>query len=223
MDACDELGLFVIVNTPGWQFWNDDPIFGQRVYDDIRNMVRRDRNHASVWLWEPILNETWYPEDFARNVADILKEEYPYPYCYAGCDATARGKEYFPVHFTHPAIGGGGAFNAENLNPQISYFTREWGDNVDNWNSHNLRAGQVELGVSTRCLYRLRGMPSLIIGILVMTYCTGLPDSIWVGVCGIRSTISAGIILILFMAGLWMLSVNRSCLIICFVPNVRQR
>ena len=20
---CDELGLFVIVNTPGWQFWND--------------------------------------------------------------------------------------------------------------------------------------------------------------------------------------------------------
>ena len=137
MDACDELGLFVIVNTPGWQFWNDDPIFGQRVYDDIRNMVRRDRNHASVWLWEPILNETWYPEDFARNVADILKEEYPYPYCYAGCDATARGKEYFPVHFTHPAIGGGGAFNAENLNPQISYFTREWGDNVDNWNSHN--------------------------------------------------------------------------------------
>ena len=27
MDACDELGLFVIVNTPGWQFWNDAPEF----------------------------------------------------------------------------------------------------------------------------------------------------------------------------------------------------
>lgn len=26
MDACDELGLFVIVNTPGWQFWNNEPI-----------------------------------------------------------------------------------------------------------------------------------------------------------------------------------------------------
>lgn len=58
MDACDELGLFVIVNTPGWQFWNEEPIFAQRVYSDIRNMVRRDRNHPSVWLWEPILNET---------------------------------------------------------------------------------------------------------------------------------------------------------------------
>lgn len=102
MDACDELGLFVIVNTPGWQFWNKEPIFAQRVYSDIRNMVRRGRNHPSVWMWEPILNETWYPEDFAKNVVDILHEEYPYPYCYAGCDVTAKGHEYFPIHLlTH--------------------------------------------------------------------------------------------------------------------------
>lgn len=137
MDACDELGLFVIVNTPGWQFWNKEPIFAQRVYSDIRNMVRRDRNHPSVWMWEPILNETWYPEDFAKNVVDILHEEYPYPYCYAGCDVTAKGHEYFPIHFTHPLNGAGGAFNTSKMDPKISYFTREWGDNVDDWNSHN--------------------------------------------------------------------------------------
>ena len=52
-------------------FENDEPIFAQRVYSDIRNMVRRDRNHPSVWMWEPILNETWYPEDFAKNVVNI--------------------------------------------------------------------------------------------------------------------------------------------------------
>lgn len=137
MDACDELGLFVIVNTPGWQFWNKEPIFAQRVYSDIRNMVRRDRNHPSVWMWEPILNETWYPEDFAKNVVDILHEEYPYPYCYAGCDVTAKGHEYFPIHFTHPLNGARGAFNTSKMDPKISYFTREWGDNVDDWNSHN--------------------------------------------------------------------------------------
>ena len=137
MDACDELGLFVIVNTPGWQFWNNEPVFAQRVYSDIRNMVRRDRNHPSVWMWEPILNETWYPEDFAKNVVDILHEEYPYPYCYAGCDVTAKGHEYFPIHFTHPLNGAGGAFNTATMDPKISYFTREWGDNVDDWNSHN--------------------------------------------------------------------------------------
>lgn len=137
MDACDELGLFVIVNTPGWQFWNDEPVFAQRVYSDIRNMVRRDRNHPSVWLWEPILNETWYPAEFAKNVVDILNNEYPYPYCYAGCDVTAKGHEFFPVHFTHPLGGEGGAFNAQTLDPDICYFTREWGDNVDDWYSHN--------------------------------------------------------------------------------------
>lgn len=137
MDACDELGLFVLDNTPGWQFWNDAPIFAQRVYSDIRNLVRRDRNHACLWMWEPILNETWYPADFARTTRSIVEEEYPYPYCYSGCDATARGHEYYDILFTHPANGKGGAFNATEREPKITYFTREWGDNVDDWSSHN--------------------------------------------------------------------------------------
>ncbi len=136
MDACDELGLFVIVNTPGWQFWNDAPEFAQRVYSDIRNLVRRDRNHACVWMWEPILNETWYPEDFAKNTRDIVDQEYPYPYCYSGCDSGARGKEHFPILFTHPSYDGK-SWGDKNADPKITYFTREWGDNVDDWSSHN--------------------------------------------------------------------------------------
>lgn len=136
MDACDELGLFVIANTPGWQFWNDAPQFAQRVYQDIRNIVRRDRNHPSVWMWEPILNETWYPADFAKNTRDIVDAEYPYPSCYSGSDSEARGHEHFPILFAHP-------MNAEKedaitkLDPTKTYFTREWGDNVDDWSSHN--------------------------------------------------------------------------------------
>ena len=134
MDACDELGLFVIVNTPGWQFWNKEPSFAEYVYQDIRNMVRRDRNHASVWLWEPILNETWYPADFAKKVKDLVHEEYPYPYCYAGCDDNARGHEHYAVRFIHPYDKDGKKTAQEK---GITYFTREWGDNVDDWNSHN--------------------------------------------------------------------------------------
>lgn len=134
MDACDELGLFVIVNTPGWQFWNDAPEFAQRVYSDIRNVVRRDRNHPSVWLWEPILNETWYPADFAKNTRDIVDAEYPYPYCYSGSDSEARGHENFPVYFAHPANMQDAS---KEIDPSKTYFTREWGDNVDDWSSHN--------------------------------------------------------------------------------------
>lgn len=136
MDACDELGLFVIVNTPGWQFWNENPQFAQFVYSDIKNMVRRDRNHASTWLWEPILNETWYPEDFAAKAKEIIDREAPCSSNYSACDMNARGSSIFKVHFTHP-LNGDLLYRAKELDPDITYFTREWGDNVDTWDSHN--------------------------------------------------------------------------------------
>lgn len=129
MDACDELGLFVIENTPGWQFWNEEPIFGQRVYAHIANIVRRDRNRPSVLLWEPILNETWYPEDFALNTHNIVKREIPYDGSnYTAADSEARGHNYFDIQFAHPI---------DATDSTKVYFNREWGDNVDDWNSHN--------------------------------------------------------------------------------------
>ena len=136
MDACDELGLLVIVNTPGWQFWNKAPHFAQRVYNDIRQMVRRDRNHPCVWLWEPILNETWYPDSFARKVDRIVHEEYPYASCYTACDSRARGHEFYKVQFCHPS-NGNPSDAEEQSDSTVTYFTREWGDCVDDWNSHN--------------------------------------------------------------------------------------
>lgn len=136
MDACDELGMLVIVNIPGWQFWNKEPIFGQRVYSDIHNMVRRDRNHASVLLWEPILNETSYPADFAKNAHDITHAEYPYSGCYTAADSEADGHEHFEVLFAHPKSGDG-LDTATKYDKTKVYFTREWGDNVDDWGAQN--------------------------------------------------------------------------------------
>ncbi len=137
MDACEELGLFVIVNTPGWQFWNEKPVFKERVYSDIRNMVRRDRNSPSVIMWEPILNETWYPDDFAKAVYNIVKEEYPFKGNFAACDLAAKGHQYFDIIFSHPLGGGDGGDGTETGDTTRIFFTREFGDNVDDWNSHN--------------------------------------------------------------------------------------
>ncbi|MFS4454963.1 glycoside hydrolase family 2 TIM barrel-domain containing protein [Maribacter sp. 2304DJ31-5] len=149
MDACDALGLFFIEATPGWQFWNEAPVFEQRVYQDIRNMVRRDRNHASVLMWEPILNETWYPPHFAKNTHDIVHEEYPFQGAYTVCDIGARGQEHFDVVYSHPFINEHYQHvrqdtpeNRDKLfidynSEERSVFTREWGDCVDDWNSHN--------------------------------------------------------------------------------------
>lgn len=131
MDACDELGLFVFVATPGWQFWNKTPSFGEGVYRDIRNMVRRDRNHAGVLMWEPILNETEYPKDFAKKAHDMVHAEYPFPGCFTGCDSKAPGSEHYDVLF------GGTQSPEQYAKYRQAMFTREWGDNVDDWNSHN--------------------------------------------------------------------------------------
>lgn len=125
MDACDELGLLVIVATPGWQFWNNNPIFGERVYQDIRNMIRRDRNHPSVLMWECILNETRYPESFAKEAHRICHEEYPYPGCYTACDAESLGKEAMDVLFAQKTI------------PGKPTFTREYSSNVDDFTAQN--------------------------------------------------------------------------------------
>jgi beta-galactosidase len=126
MDACDELGMFIIVATPGWQFWNKEPLFEERVYSDIRNMVRRDRNHPSVIMWEPILNETGYPDYFALKVNTITHEEYPFQGCFTACDKRSKGSDIFDIKYNFSTDTTGN-----------SYFVREWGDNVDDWSSHN--------------------------------------------------------------------------------------
>ncbi len=134
MDACDELGLFVICPTPGWQYWSDEPSFVAHVYDDIRQMVRRDRNRPCVFLYEPILNETPYPEDFAINAVKTVQEEYPGASC--ACDSRINGKEKFEVLYCHPSNGNPDD-NDKETDTTKTYFTREFGDMVDDWASHN--------------------------------------------------------------------------------------
>ncbi len=127
MDACDELGMFVIVATPGWQYWNKDPKFADLVYDDIRNMIRRDRNHTSVLMWEPILNETRFPLEFSLKAKGITQAEYPGAACVADHHSAGVAENYEVVYGWPKDIG----------NFKQCIFTREFGENVDDWYAHN--------------------------------------------------------------------------------------
>ena len=133
MDACDELGMFVIVATPGWQYWNKDVKFGELVHQNTREMIRRDRNHPSVLMWEPILNETRYPLDFALKALEITKEEFPYPgRPVAAADVHSAGvKEHYDVVYGWPGD------DEKTDRPEQCIFTREFGENVDDWYAHN--------------------------------------------------------------------------------------
>jgi beta-galactosidase len=57
LDACDELGLMVWEEPPGWQYVGD-AAFQQLVLENVRDMVIRDRNRPSVIVWATRLNET---------------------------------------------------------------------------------------------------------------------------------------------------------------------
>ncbi len=130
MDACDELGIFVIVSTPGWQFWNRDSTFAELSYQYTRNMIRRDRNHPSVLMWEPILNETRFPLEFSLKALAITKEEYPYPGAPpAAADMHSAGvSEHYGVVYGWPRDEG---------KVEQPIFCREFGENVDDWYAHN--------------------------------------------------------------------------------------
>jgi len=121
MDACDELGILAIVSNPGWQFMGDE-LFRKRVCRNAREMIRRDRNHASVLLWEAQLNET----DNSLVAADlyrIVHEEFPVAGCYAAGDRMEK-----------PVAGFDGWDVEYSRNDGTKpFWIREWGDQVDNW------------------------------------------------------------------------------------------
>ncbi len=57
LDACDELGLMVWEEPPGWDYVGDEN-FQAIFLQNVRDMVLRDRNRPSVVVWATRLNET---------------------------------------------------------------------------------------------------------------------------------------------------------------------
>ena len=76
LDACDELGILVMNCIPGWQNYGG-PAFVEACYANARDLVRRDRNHPCIILWELSLNETPMPDEFMAAMHRIGHEEYP--------------------------------------------------------------------------------------------------------------------------------------------------
>jgi len=63
LDACDDYGLLVLEEIPGWQHIGDQSWQDLSV-DNVTRMIRRDWNHPSIVLWGVRINESRDNHDF---------------------------------------------------------------------------------------------------------------------------------------------------------------
>lgn len=136
LDACDRYGLLAIVCIPGWQYWNNDPLFSSRLYRVERELIRRDRNHPSVFLWETMLNETRYPRAVADSIYKIAHTEFPGDQMYTSGDYFGHQDmaDCFDVLYKQvskfPYDGDVMTNVPEDMISIKPLYSREWGDGV---------------------------------------------------------------------------------------------
>jgi beta-galactosidase len=63
LDACDEIGLLVLEEIPGWQHIGDEA-WKQLAIDNVGRMIKRDWNRPSIVLWGVRINESKDDHDF---------------------------------------------------------------------------------------------------------------------------------------------------------------
>jgi beta-galactosidase len=73
IDRCDEIGLLVFEELPGWQHIGQDA-FIEHALKAIEEMILRDRNHPSIILWGVRINESPDHHDFYTKSNALSKQ-----------------------------------------------------------------------------------------------------------------------------------------------------
>lgn len=73
LDACDELGLLVWEEVPGWQYIGD-AAWKRLVVRDTRDMILRDRNRPSVVIWGTRINESRSDVELYKETRAVARE-----------------------------------------------------------------------------------------------------------------------------------------------------
>jgi beta-galactosidase len=73
LDACDELGLLVLEEIPGWQHIGDES-WKLISIDNVRRMIERDWNHPAIILWGVRINESKDDHDFYTRTNALAHE-----------------------------------------------------------------------------------------------------------------------------------------------------
>jgi len=72
LDRCDEIGLLVFEEVPGWGHIGDAG-WKDLLCRDVEMMIRRDRNHPSIILWGVRVNESADDHDFYTRTNQLSR------------------------------------------------------------------------------------------------------------------------------------------------------
>ena len=70
IDACDELGLLVFTEIPGWQHIGNVE-WKEKAIKATEDMVRQYRNHPSIILWGVRINESMDDDEFYKRTNEV--------------------------------------------------------------------------------------------------------------------------------------------------------
>ena len=73
LNACDELGLMVWEETPGWGYLGDDA-WKELLVRDVHDMITRDRNHPAIVIWGVRANESANDVPLYRRTTELAKQ-----------------------------------------------------------------------------------------------------------------------------------------------------
>lgn len=72
LNRCDEIGLLVFEEAPGWQHIGDDA--WKSIYmKNLEEMILRDRNHPSIISWGTRVNESFDDDAFTKKQMSLPK------------------------------------------------------------------------------------------------------------------------------------------------------
>jgi len=77
VDRCDEIGLLVFTEMPGWQHIGDEK-WKEQAVENVREMVTQYRNHPSIILWGVRINESVDDDAFYKKTNAMARSLDPY-------------------------------------------------------------------------------------------------------------------------------------------------
>jgi len=74
LERCDEIGLLVLEEIPGWQHVSKEAPWREQALKDLESMIMRDYNHPSIITWGVRINESSDDDELYTKTNNLARE-----------------------------------------------------------------------------------------------------------------------------------------------------